>query len=114
MQAIAAENKLSETAFIRPEGPAWSIRWLTRVAEVDLCGHATLASAAVGVPEDPVTGSAHCSLVPVWSERLGKTELTAGQRPARGGTLRGRDRGDVGGRAVLYLQGTIQFQPVSR
>ena len=48
MQSIAAEHNLSETAFIRPlEDGEWGIRWMTPVAEVDLCGHATLASAAV-------------------------------------------------------------------
>ena len=48
MQKIAAENNLAETAFIIPEGDDWQIRWFTPlVAEVDLCGHATLASAFV-------------------------------------------------------------------
>jgi PhzF family phenazine biosynthesis protein len=224
MQSIAAEHNLSETAFIRPETGGWSIRWMTPVTEVDLCGHATLASAyvvnrffepesaevtfasrsgplvarlcgqdivldlparrprpqntrgalaaalgtepvsewradyylaelkseqalvalapdmdrisglggtgvivtapgsstdfvsrffapAVGVPEDPVTGSAHCTLVPFWSRRLGKTRLTARQLSKRGGSLRCEDRGervDVGGQAVLYMRGTIE------
>src|SRR5436305_10258883 len=47
MQAIAAENNLSETAFFVPEGEGHRLRWFTPVAEVDLCGHATLASAYV-------------------------------------------------------------------
>jgi PhzF family phenazine biosynthesis protein len=47
MQAIAAENNLSETAFIRPLGDAYAIRWFTPTTEMDLCGHATLASAFV-------------------------------------------------------------------
>lgn len=47
MQAIAAENNLSETAFIVPAGDAYAIRWFTPAAEVELCGHATLASAFV-------------------------------------------------------------------
>ena len=47
MQSIAAENNLSETAFFVPEGESFAIRWFTPVAEVDLCGHATLASAFV-------------------------------------------------------------------
>jgi len=46
MQAIAAENNLAETAFLVPEGPDYHIRWFTPEAEVPLCGHATLASAA--------------------------------------------------------------------
>jgi PhzF family phenazine biosynthesis protein len=63
-----------------------------------------------GVDEDPVTGSAHCVLTPYWAARLGKQQLTARQVSARGGelvcTLRG-DRVTIGGRAVLYLEGTI-------
>jgi PhzF family phenazine biosynthesis protein len=47
MQAIAAENNLSETAFFVPEGDGYRLRWFTPTTEVDLCGHATLASAFV-------------------------------------------------------------------
>ena len=47
MQAIAAENNLAETAFFAPEGNGYRLRWFTPLAEVDLCGHATLASADV-------------------------------------------------------------------
>ena len=47
MQSIALENNLSETAFFVPEGEGFAIRWFTPLAEVDLCGHATLASAWV-------------------------------------------------------------------
>jgi PhzF family phenazine biosynthesis protein len=47
MQAIAAENNLSETAFLVPEGGDYRLRWFTPKVEVPLCGHATLASAAV-------------------------------------------------------------------
>ncbi len=64
----------------------------------------------IGVPEDPVTGSAHCSLVPYWAKRLGRTRLTARQVSARGGELRCEDRGErvhIAGRAVLYLEGHI-------
>ncbi len=54
MQSIAAENNLSETAFVVPEGDGWNLRWFTPAIEVELCGHATLASAFVldhlGVP----------------------------------------------------------------
>ncbi len=46
MQAIAAENNLSETAFLVPEGDGYRLRWFTPTTEVELCGHATLASAA--------------------------------------------------------------------
>jgi PhzF family phenazine biosynthesis protein len=47
MQAIAEENNLSETAFFVPTGERFALRWFTPVAEVDLCGHATLATAHV-------------------------------------------------------------------
>jgi PhzF family phenazine biosynthesis protein len=224
MQAIAAENNLSETAFFVPAGGAYELRWFTPVQEVDLCGHATLASAfvvfdvidplasevtflsksgklhvrreetgllsmrfprreptpcdapaklleAVGMPprevhrardymavygsesevrdlepampalmqldtlglivtapgeqvdfvsrffapragvdEDPVTGSAHCTLVPYWSRRLGKATLRARQISRRGGELFCEDAGEtivIAGRAVAYLRGTI-------
>jgi PhzF family phenazine biosynthesis protein len=223
LQSIAAENNLSETAFlVRKEG-SFDLRWFTPKVEVDLCGHATLASGYVifefvdlgskhvkfmsksgslsverkddllfldfpsrmprsrqvpegletmlgavpsevlasrdlmavfdhesairdmepdldaisrldafavivtapgnhcdfvsrffapgaGVPEDPVTGSAHCTLVPYWAERLGKKELHAIQLSKRGGELFCTDKGDrvsIGGRAVTYLSGTI-------
>jgi len=223
MQSIAAENNLSETAFFVREVQRYALRWFTPAAEVDLCGHATLASAyvvfrylepgrgevrfgsrsgelvvraegaelvldfparpgtpapappllvaglgatpvevldapywmavfeserevralapdlarltelgrpviatapgdavdfvsrffapAVGVPEDPVTGSAHCTLTPYWAARLDKERLTARQVSARGGELRCVHAGErtlIGGRAALYLEGTIE------
>ncbi len=223
LQAIAAENNLSETAFLVGGDGRYAIRWFTPKHEVDLCGHATLASAfvvfermergrrtvafesqsgplaverrddllyldfpsrppqecavspdlvpalglqpfavlasrdylviyatedevrsvkpdmaslerldrlgvivtargrdadfvsrffapAFGIPEDPVTGSAHCTLVPYWAKRLGKTRLSALQVSERGGELYCEHRGDrvaIGGRAALYLEGTI-------
>jgi len=226
MQQIAAENKLSETAFFIPEGDHFHIRWFTPKAEVALCGHATLASAhvlfnelnfrgeiisfrsqsgiltvcktgdklqlnfpadfvqavaqnpvsteafgvqasatfkgrtdylllfdseeiirninpnfhllkqpdvrgiivtakgndvdfvsrffapAVGVNEDPVTGSAHTTLVPFWSARLRKTEMTALQLSERGGQLwcsLTDDRVLIAGKAVTYLRGEIEI-----
>jgi len=227
MQSIAGENNLSETAFFVPEGDGYRVRWFTPTLEVDLCGHATMASAFAvfnrlapsrasvtfqtekagpltvtregellalelparppehcpepaglaaalgkkpvevlaardylavydsaedvkslkpdfeaigrldrfavivtapgsngidfvsrffapghGVNEDPVTGSSHCSLVPYWAARLGKTRLEARQVSRRGGaltcTLEG-DRVKLAGRAVLYLSGTIEI-----
>ena len=66
----------------------------------------------VGVPEDPVTGSAHSTLIPFWAEKLGKTELFARQESARGGELWCRLRGervDIGGYAVTYLRGQVQL-----
>jgi PhzF family phenazine biosynthesis protein len=64
----------------------------------------------MGVPEDPVTGSAHCTLVPYWAQRLGKRMLVARQISSRGGELYCEDRGDrvvIAGHAVRYLEGTI-------
>ena len=66
---------------------------------------------AKGVPEDPVTGSAHCTLVPYWAGRLGKTTLTARQVSARGGELLCALQGErvtMAGEGVLYLRGTIE------
>lgn len=65
---------------------------------------------AVGIPEDPVTGSAHCTLTPYWSARLGKLALHARQVSDRGGELHCKHRGDrvvLKGRAVGYLRGEI-------
>jgi predicted PhzF superfamily epimerase YddE/YHI9 len=236
MQAIAAENNLAETAFFVRENGAtgagggldYALRWFTPAVEVDLCGHATLASAHVvfnvlqpgrrrvsfrtlkagtltvdqrgdalmmdfparpavaveppagllaalggkprevlkardhmvvyasaaevaaltpdfaalgkitecwsamatapgengvdfvsrffaprqGIDEDPATGSSHCTLVPYWAKRLGKTELQARQLSRRVGTLTcalNGDRVSIGGRAVLYLEGQIEI-----
>ena len=64
----------------------------------------------VGIPEDPVTGSAHCTLIPYWARRLGKKSLRALQVSARGGELVCEDAGDrvkIGGRATTYLAGEI-------
>lgn len=229
MQAIAAENNLSETAFFHPEGDGFRLRWFTPVSEIDLCGHATLASAWVlfeelgysgpeirfasqsgtlvvtrgavpgllsmdfpawkpapaepvrelleglrgpdplevlatrdwlvayeseedvlrldpdmeklrrldrlgvivtapggpasgadfvsrffvpgeGIPEDPVTGSAHSTLIPYWSPILGKRAMRAAQLSRRGGELFCEHRGErvsIAGRAVPYMRGTI-------
>lgn len=228
LQSIAAENNLSETAYLVTEGDGWEIRWFTPKAEVDLCGHATLTSAAVvfrhlapgsdravfrsrhsgelpvtrdgdflyldfpsrpprevpvtdaivevlgarpaaaveardlyavfedaetvrsiqpeldklsklsnfavgvtapgtgedsdvnfvsrffapnqGIPEDPVTGSAHSTLTPYWADRLGKRSLRARQVSERVGELRVELHGDrvqIGGRVVEVIQGTL-------
>lgn len=63
-----------------------------------------------GVPEDPVTGSAHSTLIPYWGKRLGKTRLLAQQVSARGGLLNCELRGErvrIGGEAVTVLEGTF-------
>ena len=223
MLAIAGENNLAETAFFVKEGEGYHLRWFTPVAEVDLCGHATLASAdvlfrllryegttirfatrsgvldverrdsgyamnfpattpvpcepppalieglgvtplqtlkafdyvavlaseaqvrsltpdfarlatldlrgvavtaaservdfvsrffapALGVNEDPVTGSAHCELAPYWGHRLGKTSLRAEQVSPRGGVVRCELQGDrvtLFGQAAHYMTAVI-------
>jgi PhzF family phenazine biosynthesis protein len=227
MQRVAAEMNLSETAFVVPEGEHFGLRWFTPAVEVDLCGHATLATAhalwsegrldrdqearfntrsglltascrgktieldfparrqtpleappeivkalgahplysardcddllllladeatvrtlepdisrlkrlqvrgvivtaaasspdfdfvsrffapGVGIDEDPVTGSAHCSLGPFWQTRLGKDELRAFQASRRGGVVQVRVAGDrvkLGGQAVTVLRGEL-------
>jgi predicted PhzF superfamily epimerase YddE/YHI9 len=226
MQAVAAENNLSETAFYVPDGDGFGLRWFTPEVEVELCGHATLATAyvlfeelghsadsirfgtkfsgdlfvsrddrgicidlpvhaihetdihpaigealngvptaayaapshvylfdseqqvralapdfrallvasdlpvivtapgdevdfvsrffgpQVGIDEDPVTGSAHCALVPLWAEKLGKTELTAKQISRRGGELLCELKGDrvlLRGHAITFLRGQIEI-----
>jgi predicted PhzF superfamily epimerase YddE/YHI9 len=63
-----------------------------------------------GIPEDPVTGSTHCTLTPYWAERLGRTELSARQLSTRGGQLKLKLAGDrvlISGTAVLYLEGNV-------
>ncbi len=226
LQAIAMENNLSETAFFVPRDGNYHLRWFTPATEIDLCGHATLASAFVvlrylkpdldlvrfatisgelvvrrdgerlsmdfpsrppercddtpgdlaaalgkrprevwaardymalfdaeldvrslapdfkalakldrmvivtapgeqadfvsrffapahGVDEDPVTGSAHCTLVPYWSKRLGKKSLHAWQVSRRGGELYCEDCGPrvtISGHAVPYLEGWIDIE----
>jgi predicted PhzF superfamily epimerase YddE/YHI9 len=67
---------------------------------------------AKGITEDPVTGSAHCSLVPFWARRLGKSSLRAFQASARGGELQCRllgERVELGGSCVFYLEGAVEI-----
>jgi len=65
---------------------------------------------AAGIPEDPVTGSAHCTLIPYWAGRLGKRDLLARQISPRGGEIHCSHLGDrvgIGGDAALYMRGTV-------
>lgn len=67
---------------------------------------------AKGIPEDPVTGGAHCGLTPYWSQRLGKVDINAYQASSRGGALRCRQRGDrveLEGSCLFYLEGTARW-----
>lgn len=66
---------------------------------------------SAGVDEDPVTGSAHCTLIPYWAERSGKTKLSARQVSQRGGELSCDLRGNrvlISGKAIVYLRGSIE------
>src|ERR1700683_5075464 len=67
---------------------------------------------AQGIPEDPVTGSSHCTLIPYWSARVGKKKLHAYQASPRGGELWCEDRGQrvtISGKAVQFLEGSISL-----
>jgi len=133
MQSVAAEMQHAETAFVKPspDGDAeWELRWFTPTIEVDLCGHATLAtthallsdglvsgkvgfstrSGVLTIPEDPVCGSAHTALAPYWAERLGRNELVGFQASARGGVVRVATVGDrvrLSGQAITTLDGEL-------
>jgi predicted PhzF superfamily epimerase YddE/YHI9 len=66
-----------------------------------------------GVDEDPVTGSAHCTLIPFWAQRVGKSQLFARQVSSRGGELFCEIAGErvrIGGQAKLYLTGSIEIE----
>jgi PhzF family phenazine biosynthesis protein len=70
-----------------------------------------------GVPEDPVTGSSHCTLIPYWASRLGKPKLFARQVSRRGGELFCELSGDrvlIGGKAVLYSRGQIELNTTAQ
>lgn len=111
---LAVLDQESEVATLSPD--------LQRVAELDARGLIITApgdqvdfvsrfyAPQSGIPEDPVTGSAHTTLTPLWSDELGKKELIARQISPRGGELICRDCGDrveIGGQAVTYLVGQI-------
>jgi len=80
-------------------------------AKGDDCDFASrMFAPRLGIPEDPVTGAIHCSLIPYWAAELGKTELFARQVSERGGELYCEARGErvsIGGNAVLYMKGEI-------
>ena len=82
-------------------------------AKGDDCDFASrMFAPRIGIPEDPVTGAIHCSLIPYWAEQLGKTELFARQVSARGGELfceHAGDRVKIGGHAVTFMKGEISL-----
>ena len=116
MLQIAKELNLPETAFLHKNDSGYNLRWFTPKTEIELCGHATLAAAyilwetrdpaqderasfdfvsrffapAIGIDEDPVTGSAHCCLGPYWESRLKKSDFVAFQFSERGGVIKVR------------------------
>src|SRR5438132_6172194 len=83
---------------------------VTSPGEADVDYVCRFFAPAVGIAEDPATGSIHCTLAPYWAGRLGKRTLRAQQLSARGGSMQCQIAGDrvkIVGQARLYLQGTI-------
>jgi predicted PhzF superfamily epimerase YddE/YHI9 len=107
----------AEVRSLRPDFPAITAvpgRGVIVTAPADLGPRADFVSRcfypSAGIPEDPVTGSAHCTLACWWSERLGRGQLTGEQASPRGGLVRVTVRGDrvaLAGRAVTVLRGTL-------
>ena len=111
--------------FVRPEEVAMIKPDFAKLSKIDAQGVFVTApgnedldfvsryfAPSVGVPEDPVTGSIHCALIPYWSKRLEKKTLHARQLSFRGGELFCEDRGDrvgIGGNVVTYSEGTIHL-----
>lgn len=88
-----------DTVGVIVTAPGWDVDFVSR-----------FFAPSQGIPEDPVTGSAHCTLIPYWSKRLGKRSLVARQVSPRSGDLLCQDRGDrveIAGHAVLYFEGEI-------
>jgi predicted PhzF superfamily epimerase YddE/YHI9 len=87
-------------------------------AKGDTCDFASrMFAPRIGIPEDPVTGATHCSLIPYWAEELGKKEMYAKQVSSRGGELfceLAGDRVKIGGNATLYLKGEIYVEAGSK
>ena len=100
-------------AFVAAVVAALPVRNIIATAPGETCDFVSrMFAPKAGIDEDPVTGSAHCSLVPYWAERLGKTEFHARQVSARGGELHctlEEDAVIVAGGGVLYLEGTIRL-----
>jgi predicted PhzF superfamily epimerase YddE/YHI9 len=115
MQKVAAEMNLSETAFLMKRGDSYELRWFTPAVEVDLCGHATLASAHVlweaghESPERELRFHTRSGEL-LASRQLGKSVLHAYQASSRGGSMRVRLSGDrvrLAGKAVTVLRGEL-------
>ncbi len=121
-EVLAARDQLAifdsedDVAALRPDFAriaaldAWAIIATAPGREVDFVSRFFAPKA--GIDEDPVTGSAHCSLIPYWAAQLGKSRMRARQISQRGGelTCENRDkRVTIAGRAVMYLQGEISI-----
>jgi PhzF family phenazine biosynthesis protein len=106
----------SEVLDVRPDFGAWASLGDTRLIVTapgrDSDFVSRFFAPGVGVPEDPVTGSAHCTLIPYWAQRIGKTKLHARQVSARGGELFCEFAGQrvkIGGHCALYLRGELEL-----
>jgi predicted PhzF superfamily epimerase YddE/YHI9 len=125
LQAIASENNLAETAFLVSEVVRALAPDMAALAHLDRDGVIVTApgggaydfvsryfAPAKGIPEDPVTGGAHCMLAPYWGKRLGKTMFRAYQASHRGGEIICRldgERVQLQGTCVFYLEGEVQI-----
>lgn len=103
----AVRNLQPDTAVLKNIGPGEAIVTAQAQAGADYDFVSRFFAPAVGVNEDPVTGSAHCCLAPYWSKRLGKTEFVARQVSARGGILRVRllENRETGGQGRVKIAG---------
>ena len=117
-QWLALYDSEAEVRALRPDMAgiiASGIHGIVVTAKGDDCDFVSRFFApSAGVPEDPVTGSAHTRLAPFWAERLGKTTFFARQVSARGGELwcqllREKNRLQIAGEATLFLEGTIEI-----
>jgi PhzF family phenazine biosynthesis protein len=113
---LAVFGSQREVADIKPDMhriAALDVQGVVVTAPGDDCDFVSRYFApAAGIPEDSVTGSTHCTLIPYWSKRLGRRDLFARQISARGGELFCGDRGDrvsIGGEAVTYVEGNIHL-----
>ena len=112
---MAVYDSAADVAALRPDFAALArldraLVIVTSPGEGDIDFVSRCFAPAHGINEDPVTGSAHCTLIPYWAERLGKDRLRARQISARGGDLACEFKGKrvgIAGRAVLYLEGSI-------
>jgi PhzF family phenazine biosynthesis protein len=112
---VAVFEREEEVAAIRPDFDAVArldAQGVVVTAPGDTCDFVSRYFApAAGIPEDPVTGSTHCALIPYWSQRLNKRVLRARQISPRGGELFCEDRGErvgIGGDAVTYVEGRLR------